>query len=72
MKNVFIGGVVPFGAHPLRRLDFSNVTGNVFSSVKIGRETDKNVVCLQCTVNVIANKNYAWRLSLFLPFCAFK
>jgi hypothetical protein len=26
VRNVFIGDVMPFGACPLRRLDFSNVT----------------------------------------------
>jgi len=53
LKNVFIGDIVSFGVYPFCRLDFSNVTENVFLSMKIGHGIDKNVVCLQCTMNML-------------------
>lgn len=67
VKNVFIGDVMPFGAYPFCRLDFSNVTENVFSSVKIRRAFDEEC-CLPSmnSEHAIANKNYSWRLCLSL------
>lgn len=51
VKNMFIIYVTSFGVHP-SRLNFFNMTENVFLSVKISRESiNRCLPCQQCAYN---------------------